>query len=55
MWDDTNQASIYVPSGSLEAYQSASFWSNYEARMQGYLTDGQTQPGGNEGVGYDNY
>ena len=55
MWDDTNQASIYVPSGSLEAYQSASFWSSYEARMQGYLTDGQTQPGGNEGVGYDNY
>ena len=55
MWDATNQAPIYVPSGSLEAYKSASFWSLYETRIQGFLTDGQTQPGGNEGVGYDYY
>ena len=34
MFDDTNNALIYVPSGSVEAYKTAQVWSNYADRIQ---------------------
>ena len=34
VFDNTNNATIYVPQGTLSAYQSASYWSEYASRMQ---------------------
>ena len=34
VFDSTNNATIYVPQGTLAAYQSASYWSEYASRMQ---------------------
>jgi len=33
-FDDTNNCPIYVPSGSVNAYKSASGWSTYADRIQ---------------------
>jgi len=33
-FNDTNNCPIYVPSESVEAYKSASGWSNYASRIQ---------------------
>ena len=55
MLDETNQAPIYVPRGSLDAYKAASFWSSYKDRMEGFSPVGSSESGGNEGIGYDQY
>ncbi len=34
MFYNTNDCSIYVPSGSVEAYKSAQYWSDYADRIQ---------------------
>ena len=34
IFDDTNECPIYVPSGSVEAYKTASGWSRYAERIQ---------------------
>ena len=34
LFDDTNDCPIYVPSGSVAAYKSASGWSDYSSRIQ---------------------
>lgn len=33
-FDGTNNCSIYVPAGSVDAYKSASNWSTYAGRIQ---------------------
>ena len=38
MFDDTN-CPIYVPKESVQAYKSASYWSNYESRIQAMPSD----------------
>ena len=55
MLDETNQAPIYVPRGSLDDYKAASFWSSYKDRMEGFSPVGSSESGGNEGIGYDQY
>ena len=50
---DTGDCPILVPEGTEEEYASA--WNEYEERIQGYTPVGESQPGGNEGIGYDNY
>ncbi len=37
VFDDTNDCPIYVPSGSVNAYKSASGWSTYASRIQAIL------------------
>lgn len=34
MFGDTNNAPLYVPSGSVDAYKSAEYWSDYASRIQ---------------------
>ena len=34
MFEDTNNCPIYVPAGSLEAYKTAQYWSDYADRIQ---------------------
>ena len=34
MFDDTNNAPIYVPAGSVDTYKSTRYWSNYADRIQ---------------------
>ncbi|MBR5176845.1 MAG: leucine-rich repeat protein [Bacteroidales bacterium] len=34
MFDDTNDAPIFVPAGSVDSYQSTRYWSNYADRIQ---------------------
>ena len=34
MFDETNNAPIYVPAGSVDAYKSAQYWSDYADRIQ---------------------
>lgn len=50
---NTGDCPILVPEGSEEDYASA--WDEYEDRIQGYTPVGESQPGGNEGIGYDEY
>jgi hypothetical protein len=47
MFDSTNNCPIYVPAASVNAYQSADYWSDYADRI---LTKGS---GDNEDIGYD--
>ena len=37
MFYNTNDCPIYVPSASVDAYQSAQYWSAYAARIQAML------------------
>ena len=50
---DTGDCPILVPEGSENEY--ASTWGEYENRILGYDPVGSSQPGGNEGIGYDEY
>ena len=34
VFDNTNEAPIYVPAGSVDAYKAAAYWSNYASRIQ---------------------
>ena len=34
MFRNTNDAPVYVPSSSIEAYKSAQYWSDYASRIQ---------------------
>ena len=50
---NTGDCPILVPEGCEDDY--ASTWGEYEERIQGYDPVGTSQPGGNEGIGYDEY
>ena len=50
---DTGDCPILVPEGTEEEY--AEEWGEYEDRILGYDPVGSSQPGGNEGIGYDQY
>ena len=50
---NTGDCPILVPEGTEEDYASA--WDEYEDRILGYTPVGESQTGGNEGIGYDNY
>ena len=50
---NTGECPILVPEGTEEDYATA--WSEYEDRIQGFTPVGSSEPGGNEGIGYDEY
>ena len=50
---NTGDCPILVPKGTEEEY--AEVWGEYEDRILGYDPVGTSRPGGNEGIGYDEY
>ena len=42
MFNNTNDCPIYVPTGSVEAYKTAEYWSDYADRIQADLTEMKT-------------
>ena len=55
VFDSTNNCPIYVPAESVEAYKSATNWSNYASRIMVYHPYYRWYPSGTTCIGYDKW